>query len=104
MKYIVKYEKVPYENIYHIKISDGIIYEACTCDSAKGWFLQFSFFENDILFIKFNISKDRLLRKVFNRPYSSGRWPYCKTEKECITLLKALIKETQIQYYAKTEI
>lgn len=103
MDYIVKYVKRPYQNYYTVICSDGSGYSFKIGDTH---FLYFFDESNDILFTKYNISKSDLYRKVFNRNYENrgGIWPYCKNNKECITLLKALIKETQVRYYADTEL
>lgn len=105
MDYIVKYTKVPFTNKYYIICSDKSTY-ICDIEGYEGlYFLNFRGYINDFLFRKFNISKNYLYYKVFKRrDEDGGFWPYCKTKKECITLLKALIKETQVRYYADTEL
>lgn len=105
MDYIIKYTKVPHKNEYNVILNNGTklnFYISGKCPT----FLYFKEESNDYLFTKFGISKSKLYFKVFNRSYNDlgGIWPYCRTKKDCITLLKALIKETQIKYYANTEI
>lgn len=105
MDYIIRYTKVPHKNEYSVILSNGTKLNF----NISGKYIYFLYFEeesNDYLFTKFRISKSRLYSKVFKRSYGDlgGIWPYCKTGKECITLLKALIKETQLKYYANTEI
>ena len=105
MDYIIKYTKVPHKNEYSVILSNGTKLNFNI--SGKGiYFLYFEDVSNNYLFTKFKICTSKLYFKVFNRSYDDlgGIWPYCKTKKECITLLKALIKETQIKYYANTEI
>lgn len=105
MKYIVKYTKVPHKNEYNVFCSDGAKYAFHHEGPKERCYLFFHDVPNDFLFRKFNIDRNYLYYKIFKR-YEDGLgiWPYCKTHKECITLLKALIKETQIRYYASTEI
>lgn len=105
MDYIIRYTKVPYKNKYSVILSDGTKFNFY----ISGKYINFLCFQdapNDYLFTKFRISRSELYFKVFNRHYNElgGIWPYCKSRKECITILKALIKETQIKYYANTEI
>lgn len=105
MDYIVKYIKTPHKNEYSIICSDGKTYQF-HIDGVPGRnYLMFHGELNDVLFYKFNINRVNLYYKTFKRhEVGAGIWPYCKTKKECITLLKALIKETQIRYYADTEL
>ena len=105
MNYIVKYIKVPHKNNYTVICSDGSKYSFRIYNGAL-FYLSFENCTNKVLFDKFDIDVENLYLKVFNRNYNEygGLWPYCFSGKECITLLKALIKETQIKYYAYTEI
>ena len=105
MEYIIKYTKVPHTNKYNVFCSDGTKYTFYN-EGVKGrCYLLFSNVPNNILFSKFKVNINDLYYKIFKRHDDYlGIWPYCKTHKECITLLKALIKETQIRYYASTEI
>lgn len=105
MNYIIKYNKVPHKNKYNVILSNGAKFDFYI-SGRYVYFLWFNDVCNDYLFTRFGINKSELYFKVFNRPYSrlGGIWPYCKTGKECIILLKALIKETQIKYYEDTEI
>lgn len=105
MDYIVKYIKIPHKNEYSIICSDGTRYKFSPDGYPGRNYLMFHAEQNDILFDKFNINKEDLYYKTFKRyVVGFGIWPYCKTKKECITLLKALIKETQVRYYADTEL
>lgn len=105
MDYIVKYVKRPYRNEYFVMCSDGKMYQFHIDGYPGRNYLMFHAERNDVLFDKFNINKADLYYKTFKRnEVRHGIWPYCNTRQECITLLKALIKETQVRYYADTEL
>lgn len=56
-------------------------------------------------FTKLNINKLYIQKKVLG--YSDeegGYFPYCKSEKDVMKLLRGLQKESKIRYYAETEI
>lgn len=105
MDYIIKYTKVPHKNEYKVFCSNGFKYTFYNEGLKGSCYLLFHGVPNDFLFHKFQVDKRDLYYKVFKRHENgTGVWPYCKTKKECMMLLKALIRETQIRYYADTEI
>lgn len=105
MDYVVKYIKTPYKNEYFVICSDGARYRFSADGYSGRSYLMFYSVPNDVLFRRFNINKSEIYYKTFKRrEVGDSIWPYCNTKKECITLLKALIKETQIRYYADTEL
>ena len=93
LKYIRKNNIIEYSdgetNHYHIKY-DGIGYYATLSKRP---------------FEKLDIDKLYIQKKVLG--YSDeqgGYFPYCKSEKDVIKLLRGLQKESKIRYYAATEI
>lgn len=101
-KYITCYKKKGSEII--IYINDGTKYKAkIITKPSKRYYLSIINHWNDILFLKFNIKKEDLIKKI-NYIYYSGDWPESSTEKGVFVLLNALIKESKKRYYETTEL
>lgn len=85
-----------------IYVHSNNMYYICRIRRDSGsskYFLDFNF-NNDILFIRTGINKESLFKETFNRPlFLNGDWPWCNSEEEVITLLKALIKKSKTNSY-----
>lgn len=56
-------------------------------------------------FRELDINKLKLQKKILGYiDMSQGRFPYCKTEKDVIKLLRGLQKESKIKYYKENEL
>lgn len=96
-KYITCYRKK--DDKVTIYISDGAKYTGI----IEKRYISFPGLYNDFLFHIFDINKWKLAEKL-PYEYFDGDWHECDSVKGIIALLNALIKETKIRYYAKTEI
>lgn len=54
-------------------------------------------------FLKLNIDRERLSLDTLGY-YEGGAFPYCKSKKDVLILLRALQKESKIKYYIENEL
>lgn len=101
--YITCYRKK--DGYIYIYLKNGEKYRCKLINAiARGrYYLSLLGICNDRLFAMLSIDKDKLTSKLPGK-YYSGDWPESKTEEEVFDLLRALIKESKIRYYANTEI
>lgn len=88
-----------------IYLKDGSKFKCYICRSliTSRKYLNFPGKLNNFLFNLFKIDKDLLTAKLPGI-YYDGDWPESKTEGEIFDLLRSLVKESKIRYYANTEI